>query len=228
MLPGALLVKASWHAEKRLWNLMTSVSPHLQILVLPHKPTPDTFAAIERASLPAVLTNNANLQCERSEGGFFFGGNRQSRKDFFRRKLLWGEAIMRMHYQMMVWANDKVPNPELPSPGRLWDGQWNKVIICVFLLALCQSCQSSISYRDFVLYFRQVDPSDDKAPARTWCSPPSSEMWLCQGQVSEQQMSVSEGSTQQHITLQLSQWEWWYVRKRETVMTWNSDEGNDY
>ena len=104
------------------------------------------------------------------------------------------------------------------------DGQRNKVIICVFLLALCQSCQSSISYRDFVLYFRQVDPSDDKAPARTWCSPPSSEMWLCQGQVSEQQMSVSEGSTQLHITLQLSQWEWWNVRKRETVMTWNSDD----
>ena len=32
------------------------------------QPTPDTFAAIEiEASLPAVLTKNANIQCERSE-----------------------------------------------------------------------------------------------------------------------------------------------------------------
>lgn len=26
------------------------------------------------------------------------------------------EAILRAHHQAMVWANDKVPNPEIPSP----------------------------------------------------------------------------------------------------------------
>ena len=26
------------------------------------------------------------------------------------------EAIKRAHYQAMIWANDKVPNPDLPSP----------------------------------------------------------------------------------------------------------------
>lgn len=26
------------------------------------------------------------------------------------------EAILRAHYQTMVWNNDKIPNPELPSP----------------------------------------------------------------------------------------------------------------
>jgi len=26
------------------------------------------------------------------------------------------EAILRAHYQTMVWNNDKVPNPNIPSP----------------------------------------------------------------------------------------------------------------
>ena len=26
------------------------------------------------------------------------------------------EAIKRVHYQAMIWANDKFPNPDLPSP----------------------------------------------------------------------------------------------------------------
>jgi hypothetical protein len=33
-------------------------------------------------------------------------------------------AILRSHYQMMVWNNDKVANPELPSPG---DYGWNMI-----------------------------------------------------------------------------------------------------
>ena len=33
-------------------------------------------------------------------------------------------AILRSHYQMIVWNNDKVANPELPSPGNYG---WNMI-----------------------------------------------------------------------------------------------------
>ena len=50
-------------------------------------------------------------------------------------------AILRSHYQMIVWNNDKVANPELPSPGNYgWNminNEWVAVQTChIYVIAL--------------------------------------------------------------------------------------------
>ena len=42
------------------------------------------------------------------------------------------QAILQAHYQCMIWANDIVPNPDIPSPseyGWTWEGErWCEVM----------------------------------------------------------------------------------------------------
>ena len=49
--------------------------------------------------------------------GFYSEGNRQSLRDCQPTKAALKQAILRAHYQAMVWKNDIIPNPRLPSPA---------------------------------------------------------------------------------------------------------------
>ena len=106
-----LQIKARWNAGKRFLKLMKSVSLHLQISVLPSFPQ-------RRAC--------SKLVCQLYQPKTKMSILRDLRWLLFRRKqaeserlpptqAAFREAIKRSHYQAMIWANDKVHNPDRPS-----------------------------------------------------------------------------------------------------------------
>jgi len=97
----------------------------------PEYPTPDTFNGIEKFVCHLYQQNTKICKVAELRWHLFKKKQAQSEKLPPTRGAL-HEAILRSHYQAMIWNNDRIPNPVLPSPESYgWtkeDDQWMPVI----------------------------------------------------------------------------------------------------
>ena len=78
-------------------------------------PTAETMAAIEKFVCQLYLPKTTFTKVKELRWWLFRKKQAQSERLPPTQAAL-HEAILRAHYQVMVWNNDRVPNPELPSP----------------------------------------------------------------------------------------------------------------
>lgn len=79
-------------------------------------PTADTMAVIEKFVCQLYLPKNTFTKV--SFDGGYFERNKPNQKGYLQQRAALHEAILRTPYQVMIWNNDTVPNPnpELPLP----------------------------------------------------------------------------------------------------------------
>ena len=78
-------------------------------------PTADMFSAIEKLVCNLYL-HKTTISSVKDLRWLLFRRKQAESERLPPTQAALQEAIMRAHYQAMVWANDKVPNPDLPSP----------------------------------------------------------------------------------------------------------------
>ena len=82
-------------------------------------PTEDVIAGIEKLVCKLYQPKTKLVKVKNLRWLYFRKKKAQSER---LPPTLWAqkEAIARMHYQCMVWCNDVIPTPELPSTRRFW------------------------------------------------------------------------------------------------------------
>ena len=79
------------------------------------EPTPATLTGIEKLVCQLYLPKT-NISKVKELRWYLFLKKQAESERLPPTQAALREAIMRAHYQAMVWSNDKIPNPELPTP----------------------------------------------------------------------------------------------------------------
>lgn len=123
---SGLQEKESKPVGKRSWKQVQKLS-----LLCSENPTEATEAALEHFSCQLHLPNTSIIKVKDARWWLF--RKKQAQSDRLPpTKATLHEALMRAHYQAMVWNNDKVVNPELSSPQdygwMMEDNEWLPVV----------------------------------------------------------------------------------------------------
>ena len=134
-LPGFHALSGAGKGKQACWKTFQEASPEiitaLADLGTSENPTEATEAALEHFVCQLYVPNNVITKVKDARWWLF--RKKQAQSDRLPpTKATLHEALMRAHYQAMVWNNDKVTNPELPSPQDYsWvmeDNEWLPVM----------------------------------------------------------------------------------------------------